>query len=92
MAEKLIVEKVYEDDDIPVGDCQIYTISSPSDDTPICSVESEKLAYAFATAPLMLETLEHVAAVYRNSIGFPASAFRAVMPNIEAAIKAAKGE
>lgn len=36
---------------------------------------------------LMLEALEHVAAAYKNSIGF-----RAVMPRIEAAIKVAKEE
>lgn len=41
---------------------------------------------------LMLEALEHVAAAYKNSIGFRASAFRAVMPRIEAAIKVAKEE
>jgi hypothetical protein len=88
MAEKLIVEKVYEDDDVPVGDCQIYTISSPSDDTPICSVESEGLAHAFAASRLMLEALERVLAVY----GLPERAIAAAIPDVIAAIKAAKGE
>ncbi len=94
MAEKLIVEKVYEDDDIPVGDCQIYTISSPSDDTPICSVESERLAHAFAASPLMLEALEMLARHRINHLereGDDGLA-REELTIIQAAIAAAKGE
>jgi hypothetical protein len=96
VAEKLIVENVYEDDDIPVGDCQIYTISSPSDDTPICSVESEGLAHAFAAAPLMLEALEALTAVIRRSVLTPIltdkAAVQQAVDQANAAIAAAKGE
>jgi hypothetical protein len=93
MAEKLIVEKVYEDDDIPVGDCQIYTISSPSDDTPICSVEPQGLAHAFAASPLMLEALEALTAVIGlTPIVANKAAVQEAFNQARAAIKAAKGE
>jgi hypothetical protein len=93
MAEKLIVEKVYENDDIPVGDCQIYTISSPSDDIPICSVESEGLAHAFAAAQLMLEALERMIKYIEAGAGATAEIeYGAVLNQARAAIAAAKGE
>jgi hypothetical protein len=95
MAEKLIVEKVYEDDDIPAGNCQIYTISSLGDDTPICSVEPQGLAHAFAAAPLMLEALKDAQEfIYENTpheYGI-SEEYTKITKRIAAAIAAAEGE
>jgi hypothetical protein len=87
MASKLTIKEEHGGENMP-----LYYAVYDETGRQISMHYAREDAEFMAAAPLMLETLEHVAAVYRNSIGFPASAFRAVMPNIEAAIAAAKGE
>jgi hypothetical protein len=58
------------------------------DDLDIATVYEEEYLHLLAAAPLMLEALERVLAVY----GLPGRAITAAIPDVIAAIAAAKGE
>lgn len=58
------------------------------DDLDIATVYEEEYLHLLAAAPLMLEALERVLAVY----GLPERAITAAIPDVIAAIAAAKGE
>jgi hypothetical protein len=81
MAEKLKIERYKMSHG--KQHCDIFL-----DNLDIATVYEEEYLHLLAASPLMLEALERVLAVY----GLPERAITAAIPDVIAAIAAAKGE